>query len=155
LVVGAIDISKLPEQKTYQDQYMSFVFPGDYFAVPTTYGGLTIVEIKNDQKKFADIARIELADSNDGSLESILKSSYSDFSSKQIRKVYKESSEGYQFAQTTANESVIYTYLKVKNSIYMIKFYESYYDSNNPLVKISNALILKDFYKLVNSFNII
>jgi hypothetical protein len=153
LVAGIIDIAGKPEQKKYADQYMSFVFPGDYSAVPTSYDGLTVVEIKSDQKKFADVARIELTNNSNESLEQILKSSYSDFSTKQIKKIYKVQ-EGYQFSQTTANESVIYTYLKEQNSIFMIKFYESYYDSNNALVKISNSLLMKDFYRLINSFDI-
>jgi len=155
LVVGAIDISSKPEQKKYTDQCVSFVFPGDYFAIPTNYDGLTIVEIKNSKKKFADVAKIELADNYNDSLENILQSSYRDFSSKQIKKIHKKFTEGYQFAQTTANESIIYTYIKEGNSIYMIKFYESYYDINNPLFKINNHLLLKDFYYLINSFEII
>lgn len=154
IVAGAIDISSKPEQKKYSDQYMSFIFPGDYFSVPTSYSGLTIVEIKNDEKKFADVARIELAQENTDSLEDILKSSYSDFSKKQVKKIYKTSSGGYQFTQTTVNESVIYTYFKEKNSVFMIKFYEGYYDNNNAIIRINNSLLLKDFYQLVNSFDI-
>ena len=153
LTLGAIEIANKPEQKIYRDQYMSFVFPGDYRAIPTTYGGLTIVEIKNNDKKFAEVARIELADDNNGTLKSILEASYSDFSAKQVKKIYK-TSEGYQFTETTANESIIYTYIKSGNSIFMIKFYESYYKSDNALVRVSNSLLLKDLYNLINSFGV-
>lgn len=153
MTVGAIEIANRPEQKIYRDQNMSFVFPGDYLAIPTTYEGLTIVEIKNNEKKFAEVARIELADDNNDSLKAILEASYGDFSSKQIKKIYK-TAEGYQFTNTTANESVIHTYIKSTNSIFMIKFYESYYSSDNALVRINNSLLLKDFYSLINSFSI-
>jgi hypothetical protein len=133
---------------------MTFVFPGDYLAIPTTYEGMTIVEIKNNDKKFADVAIVALSQDNSESLESMLASSYDDFYSKQIKKIYKNSSEGYQFTQVNQDESAIYTYIKNSDYIAMIKFYESYYKPNQPLIKISNQLLLKDFYALVNSFQI-
>lgn len=150
---GVIGLRKSPASKIYNDSKVSFRYKGTFSLGQIDYDKIRIAEITNNDNKMAEIATIETDDA-EKSLKTILVDSYPDLNKNNLRKIIKPSSEAYQFVQSDTDETATYTYIKKGRLVLMAKFYNSYYPLNNPLVKIDNSMLLKDYLNIVNSLEL-
>ena len=149
------------ERQNYRDlEYsISFDYPNDFDSrIINDLNGRIVGVSPKILENQSDPRVIEVAyekDLNpDKSLQDTIFTLFPNLKRSDLKQVASRKIEGFEFSIYDRDTTSIYSYYKANGNMYLIKFEESYYETDNALVPINNRLYLGAYYEILNSLKL-